>query len=479
MSRRPNLLLFIMDDQTPNTIRTLGNPHIHTPHLDVLAERGVFFRPYTTVPVCTPGRAELLTGRTALRNGCDWFGRPIDGSLTLLPQAMNAAGYHCCHIGKWHNDGHPRDRGYHETHFVFPGDLATPYTGHTFTYHDGDELVTGHSTELICGRAMEFVERAPADQPWFCYVALHSPHDPRVCPEPWMSMYDRMLPPLPANYMPEHPFDNGDMMIRDERLAGSPRRQQEIVRHRADYYAMISHHDHWIGRVLATLQQRGMTDDTVVVFTSDHGLACGCHGLMGKENLYEHSARVPLILAGPGIPQGERHDNDCLCGHYDFLPTLMNLLDLPVPATAEGISYHDVVLGQRDTMRETICAAYRQCMRLARDCRYKLLYYPHLDRTQLFDLVADPDETNDLLASWRRDAEGRCCPPPATPNAPQPPADPKPCSSTFNNPLYSPPISRAEADAIVRRLRQALLQWQQENQDPIYEWCKKRWAEAE
>ncbi|MDX9978907.1 MAG: sulfatase-like hydrolase/transferase, partial [Lentisphaeria bacterium] len=359
------------------------------------------------------------------------------------------------------------NRGYHETHFVFPGDLAAPYSGQMFSYHDGDELVTGHSTELLCERAAEFVDRAPLDQPWFCYVALHSPHDPRVCPEPWMSMYDHMLPPLPENFLPEHPFDNGDMMIRDERLAGFPRRQQEVIRHRADYYAMISHHDYWIGKVLATLKRRGFEDDTLVVFTSDHGLACGCHGLMGKENLYEHSARVPLLLAGPGIPRGERHDLTCLCGHYDFIPTLCNLLELPVPETVEGVSYHEVVLGQRDTVRETICAAYRQCMRMARDERYKIIHYPHLGRTQLFDLLEDPQETNDLLASWRRDAEGRICPPPATPERPVPPPDPEPKQGGFNNPLYTPPISRAEADAIVARLLATLRDWQEENQDPI------------
>jgi arylsulfatase A-like enzyme len=282
---------------------------------------------------------------------------------------------------------------------------------------------------------------------------------------------------LPENYQPEHPFDNGDMLIRDERLAGFPRRQSEIIRHRADYYAMISHHDYWIGRVLDVLNRRGMTDDTIVVFTSDHGLACGCHGLMGKENLYEHSARVPLVLAGPGIPEGERHDEDCLCGHYDFLPTLLALLDLPVPDTTEGVPYHEVVRGERDTVRGTICAAYRQCMRMARDERYKMIYYPHLDRTQLFDVLADPQETNDLLVAWRRDAEGRCCPPPGTPDGPvnSTDPDPQPRPRAANNPLYTPAIPRSEADAVVARLRQVLLKWQEENQDPVLAACRERW----
>ena len=110
--------------------------------------------------------------------------------------------------------------------------------------------------------------------------------------------------------------------------------------------------------------------------------------------------------------------------------------------------------------------------------RYKMIYYPHIDRTQLFDVLDDPEETNDLLASWRRDAEGRCCPPPGTPEGPANSPDPAPCSTTFNNPLYSPAIPRAEADGIVRRLRAALLAWQEANQDPILSSCRDRWGDC-
>ena len=465
--QKPNILLFIMDDQTPLTIRALGNPHISTPNLDKLIESGCFFRPYTTVPVCTPGRAELLTGRTALRNGCDWFNKAINPDITLLPHALSGAGYHCCHIGKWHNDGHPRDRGYHETHFVFPSDLEDPYNGHQFTYFDGDEKITGHSTELLCGSAEEFLKRAPEEKPWFCYVALHSPHDPREAPEPWAGMYKDNLPPLPPNFMPEHPFDNGDMMIRDERLAGFPRQQDEIRSHLADYYAMISHHDHYIGQVIRQLEESGQKENTIIVFTSDHGLACGCHGLMGKENLYEHSARVPLIISGPSIPESKRFDEDCLCGHYDFIPTLMDLLGLAIPESTEGISYADVINGNKTTIRKTIAAAYRNCMRMARNDRFKMIYYPHCDRYQLFDIKNDPDETNDLMLPWRREAEARCCPPPLSPTQKSYTKDPDLSQEHAYNPLYKPKVSSEVADQQIDELKTVLNQWQIENDDPV------------
>jgi len=474
---RPNVLLFIMDDQTSQTIGALGNPHISTPSLDALVGAGCWLRPYTTVPVCQPARAELLTGRNAFQNGCRWFGEPMDPEITLLPQALADAGYHCCHVGKWHNEGHPREKGYHETWRVFPNDLAEPYIGHWQAYRENGKIVIGHSTELFCEATTEFLHRATTTQPWFCYCALLSPHDPRTAPEPWKSMYDRRPPPLPPNYMPEHPFDNGDMMIRDERLAGFPRRQEEVLRHRADYYAMISHHDHSIGQVLHALDQTGQRDNTLVVFTSDHGLAVGCHGLMGKENLYEHSARVPLILQGPGIPVGKRCD-ECLCGHYDLMPTLMEYLGVEAPTTSQGLSYMPVLRGEIPTVRQTLCAAYRDCMRMARDGRFKMIYYPHIGRTQLFDTLSDPDETNDRMTSWRSHPESRCVPPSLSPTQQSCPPDPDPGRSAppnnsfagahpVFNPAYEPAVRPAEVEAIIQRLRSTLAAWQEENNDPV------------
>lgn len=469
-STRPNILVFIMDDQTPNAIRALGNHHISTPVLDELVFNGVYLSPYTTVPVCTPGRAEFLTGRNAFRNGCRWFGEPIDGDIETLPKFLRRQGYHTCHIGKWHNDGHPRDRGFDETHMVFCDDLIGDYAGHAVTFEENGRIVKGHSTEVFCNSAINFLQSSPQNKPWFCYVALHSPHDPRTAPEPWASMYTgNNQPPLPPNFMPEHPFDNGDMMIRDERLAGFPRRQDEIRRHRGDYYSMISHHDHHIGLVLEKLRRIGQYDNTLIVFTSDHGLACGGHGLMGKENLYEHSVRVPLIISGPGIPKGKRLDKTCVCGHYDFIPTLAEYLGITPPDTAEGISYLDAIHGKKETIRKNICAAYRECMRMATDGRFKLIYYPHIDRTQLFDLDNDLDETNDLMLPWRRYPESRCLAPTMSPGNTTYDPDPEPDRQNrqLGDLLYVPAMPASAASAAVAALRVILRQWQEEMADPI------------
>ncbi len=470
MSKKyPNILLFIMDDQTPRTINALGNKFISTPTLDGLATEGVYFSPYTTVPVCTPGRAELLTGRNAFRNGCRWFGEPIKSEIETLPRYLQQLGYHTCHVGKWHNDGHPRDRGFAETHLVFQDDLVGDYAGHAVTFEENGHIIRGHSTELFCDAAINFLTSPPTEKPWFCYVALHSPHDPRTAPEPWASMYSgSMQPPLPENFMPEHPFDNGDMMIRDERLAGFPRCQDEIRRHRGDYYAMISHHDHYIGLVLEQLHKSGQYDDTLIIFTSDHGLACGSHGLMGKENLYEHSARVPLIMSGPNLPRNRRFDQSCICAHYDFIPTLADYLGEDPPETAEGISYFKVIREATATVRQNICAGYRSCMRMATDGQFKMIYYPHIDRTQLFDIINDPEETNDLLLPWRRYPESRCLAPTMSLDKHDYDPDPEPLRHRqLATELYTPAVNAAVVDRKVRELRQTLHEWQQEMSDPL------------
>ena len=136
------------------------------------------------------------------------------------------------------------------------------------------------------------------------YLAFSNPHDPRVAAEKYLDLYERDKIPLPKNYLPLHPFNNGEQFVRDELLAGFPRTEDEVRKHLHDYYAVITAMDHHIGRLLAALKELGMYDNTIFVYSADHGLAIGSHGLFGKQNLYEDGMKPPLIFAGPGIPQG-------------------------------------------------------------------------------------------------------------------------------------------------------------------------------
>ena len=410
----PNVLVIVTDDQRYDTIGALGNPYIHTPALDTLAHSGFSFsRGFCTTPICTPARAELLTGCTSFGNHVPWFGMPINPDLTLLPSAFRNAGYHTVHVGKWHNDGHPRDKGYDETHCVFAQDNCNNHReqGHFVRFEEEDGEVSGHSSEVFVDAACNALKRSPRERPWFCYLAFFAPHDPHEAPEPFSGLYNPADMPLLPDFMPEHPFDNGDMVIRDELLENWPRTHEVIRRYRARYYAVISHMDRQIGRLLGWLRSTGDMENTVIAFAGDQGLAIGSHGLLGKENMYDHSIGSPLIYHGPGVPAGGC--SNALAHHVDLFPTLCGLAGVERPDTArDGHSLVPVMQGSKERVREDIlCEFYspeepggelRHTQRAVRTEEWKLTWYPLTGRYQLFNLVRDPLEMVDLLVPWRR-----------------------------------------------------------------------------
>jgi len=200
---------------------------------------------------------------------------------------------------------------------------------------------------------------------------------------------------LSKNFMPRHPFDNGDLWIRDEMLAPFPRPPEAMRRHLADYYAVCTYIDAQVGRLLEIIKDRGMTGNTIVIFSSDQGLAVGGrHGLMGKQNLYEH-VKPPLIFAGPGIPHGQ---SDALVYLFDLFPTICELAGAETPGKVEGKSLLPIIRGEKDKVRDYLLGAYKATQRMVRDERWKLIKY-HVGgekHRQLFDLQADPDEVRNL-----------------------------------------------------------------------------------
>ena len=175
-----------------------------------------------------------------------------------------------------------------------------------------------------------------------------------------------------------------------------------VQEHIAAYYAMITHLDSQIGRILDILEERGLAENTIIVFTGDNGLAVGQHGLLGKQNLYDHSVRVPLIFSGPGIPGGVQFD--ALCYLLDIYPTLCEMIGHPIPTTVEGQSLVQVLKGNEDTLRESLFLAYKKIQRGVRtDDNWKLIKYNvrGVQTTQLFNLKEDPFEMNNLVSDDR------------------------------------------------------------------------------
>lgn len=405
--KRPNILFLFSDDQRFDTINALGNSRIITPNMDSLVRDGTtFLNAYImgsmSGAVCMPSRAMLMSGRTLFRLSGDGGGIP-PGHVTL-PEVLRNAGYRTFATGKWHNDRRAYTRCFSDGGKIFFGGMSDHYKVPVYDFNPEGKYPKSkqyvdegkHSSELFSDAAIKFLRGYKDDAPFFAYVSYTAPHDPRHMPKEYMDMYDARAIPLPKNFLPEHPFNNGEMVIRDEKLAAWPRTPDEVRENIAAYYAMITHLDAQIGRVLDALRETGHADDTIVVFSADNGLAVGRHGLMGKQNLYEHSVHVPLIMCGPGIPENKRQE--ALCYLLDIYPTLCDLVGLKVPDSVEGISLGPVLRGEREKTRDALFFAYKNFQRGLRIGGWKLILYNVNGRktTQLFHIWHDPWEMNNL-----------------------------------------------------------------------------------
>ncbi|MCP4639652.1 MAG: sulfatase-like hydrolase/transferase [bacterium] len=404
---KPNILFLFTDDQRFDTIHALGNERIVTPNMDALVRNGVTFSNAhimggTSGAVCMPSRAMLMTGRTLFH--LQGQGDNIPEEHTMLPEALRRAGYTTFSTGKWHNGPSAFARGFGCGDRIFFGGMSDHYKV-PLNHFDPDGAYPEddiyyedkkHSSDLFSDSAIDFLRGHDPASPFFAYVSFTAPHDPRDTHERFHAMYDSDTILLPESFMPEHPFDNGEMTIRDEELAPWPRTPDVVRQNIAEYYAMITHIDDRIGAILGALEERGLADNTIIVFAGDNGLAVGRHGLMGKQNLYDHSVRVPLVIGGPGIPKDERRD--AFCYLLDIFPTLCDLTDTPIPESVEGRSLAPCLEDSGRSVRNSLYLAYTSIHRGVRDDHHKLIEYVvnGSRTTQLFDLESDPFELHNL-----------------------------------------------------------------------------------
>jgi arylsulfatase A-like enzyme len=395
---RPNVLILFTDDQRADTIAAFRERGfaLETPNLDRLARRGVSM---TRVRMqgsrhgatCVPSRAMLFSGRSLFR---------VDERLErdpTWPQAFAQAGYTTFLTGKWHNQEASVSRNFQRGRGIFTGGMTNPLSARLRDLVDGNLTkavpVRQHTCEVFADEAIRFLQE-DQQAPFFCVVAFNGPHDPHIVPDDFSIQYKSDDIPLPGNYLERHPFDNGEMEIRDEKLLPWPRAPDQVRQMLADYYRYVSYLDFQVGRILDAIEASPHADSTLIVFASDSGVARGSHGLIGKQNLYEHSVRVPLIIAGPGIPEGK--SSSALCYLFDLLPTLGDLCDVASPETSEGLSVRSSLLDPQGTAREELFLAYGGVQRAVCDARWKLIHYPRIDQTQLFDLENDPGEVVNL-----------------------------------------------------------------------------------
>ncbi|MGI4758258.1 MAG: sulfatase-like hydrolase/transferase [Janthinobacterium lividum] len=428
---QPNFLFFIADDLMYRTIHSVNNPEVHTPNIDRLVHGGVHFS--HCFHAGSWSGAVCVASRTMLNTGLSPFKAQralVDNQSGMVPmwgQTLRNAGYRTFQTGKWHLDAvslqrsftdlkttgpgyldsthDPNDPAHNMYDRPAPGNLWSPtdrsLKGHWLDEHlwlNGPAGQTKHSSEVYADSAISFLDgqRGAQPKPFFMYVAFNAPHDPRQAPEAYQDMYPAEKIALPPNYLPQHPFDQGDFHTRDEQLAPFPRTKPDVQTHRKEYYAIITHMDAQIGRVLDALEASGKANNTYVILTADHGLAVGEHGLMGKQNQYECSMRMPLIMKGPGIKPGTHVDE--MVYQHSMYATTCDLAGIPVPPHVEFPSLKAMALGQPTApLHDAMFGWLNVLQRSIRTRQHKLIFYVPIKRYQLFDLQNDPWEMHDLV----------------------------------------------------------------------------------
>ncbi|MFY0624676.1 MAG: sulfatase-like hydrolase/transferase [Reichenbachiella sp.] len=447
---RPNVIVIYTDDHRYSGVHALGGEDLKTPSMDKLAEEGISFTKAYLMgafsgATCIPSRAMLHTGRNLFE--LDGIGYTIPKEHTMMSEAFMDAGYHAHHVGKWHQDMNSLSRAYHsggkvagkpayltdqfrmpysewnskgiynkEDCYLLEYDNEGKVVKRPLSKNDkrgptGTEKTGPHVSEVLADNAIDFLQNGvPKKKPFYMYLAFPTPHDPRQAPVKFKEMYPEDQIKLPPSYMAQHPFDNGHYVLRDEELDAWPRTEEISKGHLSDYYAIISHLDEQIGRVIATLKANGTYENTIIVFAGDSGLAVGNHGLLGKQNVYdEDGVHVPLIISGGLIKENDMGKRiDALTYIHDIFPTICDLAGIEKPETVSGRSLLPVIVGQVDSIRDHTYHAYLQFQRAYRKGDYKLIEYVRAPRkhkeelkvgsrvTQLFNLTTDPWETFDL-----------------------------------------------------------------------------------
>ncbi|MGL4851736.1 MAG: sulfatase-like hydrolase/transferase [Phocaeicola sp.] len=404
-----NVLFILVDDLQKSSIHAYGNSQVETPHIDGIVNNGVsFMRTYTNGSLggalSMPSRAMIMTGRGVFEVSRD--GQQIPEPHTTLPEQLRSEGYETFATGKWHSDKASFNRSFSTGDHIFFGGMH-PYNqnGHwePRLYHydptaQYKEVYVGDkfSSELFADAAIAFLNgRKKNEKPFFAFVAFTSPHDPRNQHPDYGPKYDPSTLDLPVNYLPQHPFDNGEMSVRDEVFLPLPRTEEMVKQELAHYYGMVSEVDVQIGRILETLKARGELENTILVFASDNGLAVGQHGLLGKQNLYEHSIGVPLVIMASDLEKGVRKEQGCYL--YDLYPTLCDLLGVMPSSSVTGKSLLPVLQGEA-THRDRIFLTYNSVQRALVKDNWKYIIYniEGAITEQLFDLKNDPWELVNL-----------------------------------------------------------------------------------
>ncbi len=396
-AKHPNVLLITTDQQQVTATSAAGNPLLKTPHMDSIAAHGVYFtRSYCAYPLCSPSRSALHTGRTPHEIKVDRNSVPIDPAMPISGQVFRAAGYDTAYAGKWHMpNAYPTDG-------IAGFEVLNKTTRQGKLAHDVDEATMN--------AAIEFLQRKH-DKPFYLVVSFINPHDiclPAGGSSPLLAAVWQKyqppagapLPPLPANFGPTG-GGPGPLLAKHEEWD-----ENQWQRYRYAYYRMVEDVDQQVGRVLETLRETGQEDQTLIVFTSDHGEGLGSHRWTGKMMFYEEESAVPLIISWKGVTPPGRMDRNHLVSTLDVLPTLCDYAGIQPPPLMRGESLRRVIENPAQPGHEFVASEMagggarrggRSFMVRTKQHKYVRLAGPTTTEL-LFDLEADPGERKNLAA---------------------------------------------------------------------------------
>lgn len=448
----PNIVFIFADDLTYKAVNALGNSEIQTPNLDRIAAAGTTFTNAYNMgawngAVCVASRAMIISGRSVWNANNfrkNWLqGNEMDKTWGRL---MQAGGYQTYMTGKWHVDapadsvfqnvvhirpGMPSDSWNHNGRIAYINKLADqgaseseiraigynrPLSEKDTSWSATDKKFGGfweggtHWSEVLKDDALGFIDQAKTgDSPFFMYLAFNAPHDPRQAPQEYLDKYPLEDISLPKSWLPMYPYKdsigNGPD-LRDEALGPFPRTAYAIKTHLKEYYAIVSHLDTQVGKIMEALEKSGKMDNTYVFFTADHGLALGRHGLLGKQSQFDHSIRPPFMILGPDIPQGKQITADIYL--QDAMATTLELAGIEKPQYVFFNSILKLIDGTRTkSYYDAIYGGYVNSQRMIRKEGFKLIVYPKIDKILLFDMENDPDEMNDLFKLPEYKEKGR------------------------------------------------------------------------
>lgn len=437
----PNIVFIFADDMTYTAINALGNSEILTPNLDRLVASGTTFTNAYNMgawngAVCVASRAMIISGRSVWNANNfreNWLeGKELDKTWGRL---MQKAGYATYMTGKWHVDapadsvfntvvherpGMPSDSRNHKGRIAYINELVNggaseseikaigynrPLSEKDTSWSPTDKKYGGfweggtHWSEVLKDDAIGFIDKAKtSDQPFFMYLAFNAPHDPRQAPQAYLDSYLLERISLPKSWLPMYPYKdaigNGPD-LRDEALGPFPRTELALKTHLKEYYALVSHLDAQVGKIIEALEKSGKNKNTYIIFTADHGLAIGRHGLLGKQSQFDHSIRPPFVILGPDIPKGKKITADIYL--QDAMATSLELAGIEKPDYVFFNSVLNLVHGsQTKSHYNAIYGGYIDYQRMIRKDGFKLIVYPKINKILLFDMENDPEEMNDL-----------------------------------------------------------------------------------